>query len=83
MQTNEFEQAFSNFLETKEYDDAEDTLFSVIRMAFIAGWKAARGEAPEPQDKVICLLYQKRDDRDGMPRHFGAAFPLYKKTELC
>ena len=46
MQTNEFEQAFSDFLDTKAYDDAEDTLFSVIRMAFVAGWKAARGEAP-------------------------------------
>lgn len=64
MQTNEFELAFSDFLETKEYDDAEDTLFSVIRMAFVAGWKAARGEAPEPQDKVIYLLYKKNDDKD-------------------
>lgn len=64
MQTNEFEQAFSDFLETKAYDDAEDTLFSVLRMAFIAGWKAARGEAPKPQDKVIHLLYQKQDDKN-------------------
>ena len=59
MQTDEFEQAFSDFLGSKEYDDAEDTLFSVIRMAFIAGWQAARGEAPEPQNKVIYLLHKK------------------------
>ena len=62
MQTNEFEQVFSNYLESPEYDNAEDALFSAIRAAFVAGWKAARGEAPEPQEKVIRLLYKQPDD---------------------
>ena len=61
MQTNEFEQAFSDFLETKAYDEAEDALFSVMRMAFLAGWRAARGEAPEPQEKVIYLLHKNKN----------------------
>ena len=61
MQTNEFEQAFSDFLETKAYDEAEDALFSVMRMAFLAGWRAARGVAPEPQEKVIYLLHKNKN----------------------
>ena len=62
MQSDAFEQAFSDFLATKEYDDAEDTLFSVIRMAFLAGWMAARGEAPEPQHNIIHLLRNRQSD---------------------
>lgn len=58
MHTNEFEKAFSDFLESRDYDEAEDTLFSLIRMAFVAGWKAARGEAPEVEDRVIYLLHK-------------------------
>jgi len=67
MQTNELELAFSNFLESRDYDDAESTLFSVIRTAFLAGWKAARGEAPPPQDRVIYLLY-KEESKEEKPR---------------
>lgn len=58
MQTNEFEQAFSNYLDCPEYDQAEDALFSAIRAAFMAGWKAAKGEAPEPQGNIIHLLHK-------------------------
>lgn len=49
MYTNEFEEAFSNYLERREYDEAEHYLFSVIRSAFCAGWKAAGGEAPKAE----------------------------------
>lgn len=61
MKTDEFELAFSHFLETPAYDEAEESLFSVIRMAFIAGWEAARGETPEPAEKMIYLLHKKMD----------------------
>ena len=61
MQTNEFEQAFSNYLDNPEYDQAEDALFSAIRAAFTAGWKAAKGEAPEPQEKIIHLLHKSTE----------------------
>ena len=41
MYTNEFEEAFSNFLDRHEYDEAESYLFSMVRLAFAAGWQAA------------------------------------------
>ena len=44
--TDEFEEVFDNFLESQKYDDAEDAIFSLVRAAFIAGWKAAGGEVP-------------------------------------
>lgn len=49
MMSNDFEEAFSNFMERREYDEAENALFSMIRIAFLAGWKAAGGEPPVPQ----------------------------------
>ncbi|MBQ7896766.1 MAG: hypothetical protein IJ364_09475 [Oscillospiraceae bacterium] len=49
MQTDEFELAFSNFLDRREYDEAETALFSIVRAAFLAGWNAAGGANPEPQ----------------------------------
>jgi len=58
MQTNDFEQAFSSFLDSPEYDNAEDALFSAMRMAFIAGWSAARGEIPNAHENIIHLLFK-------------------------
>ena len=55
MYPDDFEKAFSDFLERREYDQASNALFSMVRIAFIAGWKAAGGEAPPPQ-KVIELV---------------------------
>lgn len=45
----DFEKAFSNFLERREYDTAEGALFDMVRIAFKAGWEAAGGTFPEPQ----------------------------------
>lgn len=42
---DKFEGAFDAFLDRKEYDEAESALFSMVRTAFMAGWKAAGGEA--------------------------------------
>ena len=47
MFSNDFEDAFAQFLETREYDEAENILFSAMRRAFIAGWLAAGGEPPK------------------------------------
>lgn len=55
MYSDNFEKAFSDFLERREYDQASNALFSMVRIAFIAGWKAAGGEPPPPQ-KVIELV---------------------------
>ena len=48
MMSNEFEEAFNNFLERREYDEAETALFDMMRAAFLAGWKSAGGEPPQP-----------------------------------
>ena len=57
MQTNQFEQAFSDFLDRREYNQAENALFSMVRIAFLAGWKAAGGETPPPQ-KLFRLVHK-------------------------
>ena len=36
MYSNEFEHAFSEFLDRHEYDEAENALFSMVRIAFAA-----------------------------------------------
>ena len=38
MYSNDFEYAFSEFLDRHEYDEAQEYLFSMIRIAFSAGW---------------------------------------------
>lgn len=59
MQGNDFEAAFDRFLEQTEYDAAEAALFSLVRAAFLAGWRAAGTSArlfevlrPEPPDQT-------------------------------
>ena len=41
MYSDEFEKAFSEFLDGTEYDSAAEGLFTIVRLAFAAGWKAA------------------------------------------
>ena len=53
--TNEFEEAFSNFLERHAYDEADNYLFSMVRLAFAAGWKAAGG-APPKSERLFELI---------------------------
>ncbi len=60
MNTNEFEKAFGDFLDRREYDQAENALFSMVRISFLAGWKAAGGEAPPPQ-KILQILHKQVD----------------------
>lgn len=52
-----FEQAFETFLESEQYDQAEDALFSLARAAFLAGWVAAGGKPPQP---IAPLPFPKR-----------------------
>lgn len=61
MQSNDFEQAFGDFLDRREYDQAENALFAMVRIAFLAGWKAAGGNPPPPQ-KIIKLMHQEHID---------------------
>lgn len=39
----EFDQAFSEFLDDKQYEKVNDALFELIQAAFTAGWTAALG----------------------------------------
>ena len=45
----DFEKDFGDFLDRREYDQAENALFAIVRIAFRAGWLAAGGEPPQPQ----------------------------------
>ena len=58
----DFEKAFSDFLDRHEYDQAENALFDMVRVSFLAGWKAAGGDPPKPQ-KIFTLIHRK--DIDG------------------
>lgn len=57
MKEVDFEKAFSDFLERREYDQAENALFSMVRISFLAGWKAAGGDPPKPQ-KILTLMHK-------------------------
>ncbi len=54
--TDDFEKAFSDFLDRREYDQAENALFAMVRIAFTAGWRAAGGNPPAPQ-KIFQLIH--------------------------
>lgn len=54
----DFEKAFEQFIDRKEYDSAENALFSMARISFQAGWLAAGGE-PFSVQPVIRLLQCK------------------------
>ena len=63
MMSNEFEEAFSEFLDRQAYDEAESALFDVVRAAFLAGWKAAVGPTPIPR-RILQLLEREGEVSD-------------------
>jgi len=50
MLSNDFEKAFSDYLETQEYDRMQNALFTFVRQAFLAGWLSANGKPPVPTE---------------------------------
>lgn len=60
MYNNEFEDAFSQFLARHEYDEAENYLFEMVRIAFAAGWRAAGGDPPK-EERLFQLLDFTKD----------------------
>ena len=50
MTTDQFEKAFSDFLDSDICDQAENQIFSALRTAFLAGWQAAM-EQKETRDE--------------------------------
>ncbi|MBQ9535177.1 MAG: hypothetical protein IJU78_04985 [Clostridia bacterium] len=53
----DFEKAFGDFIDRREYDRAENALFSMVRIAFTAGWRAAGGDPPKPH-KIFELVHK-------------------------
>lgn len=47
MNSSIFEAAFSDFLDSREYDQVENSIFAIIRAAYAAGWKAAEDESSQ------------------------------------
>lgn len=62
MQMNEFEKAYADFIDRREYDEAQSALFTMVRTSFTAGWKAAGGEPPTPHK--IFELAPKKDKEE-------------------
>lgn len=63
MQTNDFEKAFSDYIDRREYDEAHSALFRMVRISFEAGWKAAGGEPPQPH-KIFELVKPEKADTE-------------------
>ena len=62
MQSNDFEDAFSQFLARHEYDEAENYLFSMVRISFAAGWRAAGGDPPREERLFHLLDFTQNQD---------------------
>ena len=62
MNSDSFEKAYSDFLERKEYDEAEKSLFGIVRVAFAAGWLAALGESLQQPRNLFEIF--RRDTED-------------------
>jgi len=58
MESDTFEKAYADFIDCREYDQAQNALFDMVRISFKAGWQAAGGNPPEPQ-RVIELVPKK------------------------
>lgn len=81
MMSNDFEEAFSSFLERREYDEAESNLFSMVRTAFLAGWKSAGGEPPVPQ-RLFKLIRCGTDHPGGYAEQSNELRQIYKTSSL-
>ena len=47
-------------MDRHEYDEAENYLFSMVRLAFAAGWQAAGG-APPQAERIFELIVPERE----------------------
>ena len=60
MQNDNFELAFSEFLEQEAYDQAQAAIFALVRAAFLAGWKARECQRPA---EIIPLKLLEREEQ--------------------
>ena len=61
MMSQEFEEAFGDFLDRHEYDEAENALFGMVRTSFLAGWLAAGGTPPQRERVFQVLDFRKEE----------------------
>lgn len=59
MYSNEFEGAFSDFLDSAEYDKIEEAVFQIARTAFIAGYRAGGGDPDAMGGKIVEIVRNK------------------------
>ena len=50
----DFEKSFSDFIDRREYDQAAYALFSIVRIAYKAGWIAAGGDI----NKMVLSIHE-------------------------
>ena len=55
MESNQFEKAYGDFIDRREYDEAQNALHEMVRISFKAGWEAAGGNPP-PSQPVVQLV---------------------------
>ena len=51
MTSDQFEKAFSDFLDSQTCDQAESQMFSALRTAFLAGWQAAKEQDKQKRER--------------------------------
>jgi hypothetical protein len=51
----DFDKAFDEFLECDEYDNAQKTMFDLVRLAFKTGWETSGGSPANPPPNVKLL----------------------------
>ena len=52
MEKQDFERCFSDYIDRREYDEAQNALFSAVRSSFKAGWESAGGNPPPVQPAI-------------------------------
>jgi hypothetical protein len=62
LHSNEFEKAFADLIDRREYDEVQNALFSMVRMSFTAGWQAAGGDPPSPHKIFEVLPRTEQED---------------------
>ena len=69
MQTDDFEAAFSAFLDRREYDELGQCLFTFVRVAFLAGRRRA---AKRPNHSRPCCCAEKESGPPRTEKRFRA-----------
>lgn len=77
----DFEKSFGDFIDRREYDKAEAALFSMVRIAFRAGWLAAGGNPPKPQKVLELIRPQRIIPLEGHEDGIETDIPTHGETE--